>query len=98
MLPPERKIQQVPDLRPLACRHQLVDCTRVEEIRLFAERVKFLARSLAELSEEPLIHRHTETLLLSIDDAVGNQTADRALQNVLQLTIPCLHRGGNAHR
>src|SRR5437773_8747475 len=98
MLPPQREVQQVPEGRSLSLLREPRDGAPADEVGLGAEAVELAADAIAEGAEAPFVHRHAESLLLAVDDFVGNEAAHGLLQDVFQLAILRLERGRDAER
>src|SRR5215208_7430730 len=68
LLPPERQVEQVPELRTLFLLDQAGNRAAIDEVGLTAEAVKLLLHPIAERAEAPFVDGDAEALLLAVDD------------------------------
>src|ERR1700722_1938843 len=82
-LPPKHKIQKEPGISPSPGTEQTQHGIAVEKVRLIAERRQLPLREFAKLLEKPFVNGHPKALLSTIDDFIGNKTANGFLEDML---------------
>src|SRR4051794_6208441 len=97
LAPPQREVEQVPDLGPISRRQYPLHSVRIKKVCLSCELSEDTTAVVPEPVEEELVNRDAESLLGPVNQLVRDHPANCTLEHALELAVAIAHIRRNAH-